>query len=252
MPATETEINVLLEKLEMLLSEVKALSAAIDRIATMLEQAEREYELKLGDVMAEADRLDAEKHGLLSRLNRAEAPGPMPPRAVEPVAPPALVEVASPAIKLPPSLPENPTRKRKRALADFIFNFNDSGPVIEKINALVDDDARDIGEMLELMEWGQIWKERTSWETFDEQRQRLEEWHIALEERRSFLTEKKNRLEENSLWNRRSKSEEDWQSFLDEMLQQRKAENERAAREIEKLEQQWKSGLAERLETNDG
>jgi len=253
--ATETDINLLLAPLEALLKQVRALTTEVERIATTLEQAEREYSQKLDGAIAEADRLEGEKRSLIARLNRAEAPGPLaPPPAderagIEPVPPPPLTDTT---IKLPAPPREKPERQRKRALADFIFNFSDSGSVIEKINALVDDDARDIGEMLELIEWGQIWKERTKWESDSEQFTRLEEWRVALEHRLAFLTEKKSLLENNSLWEERSRSDEEWQSFLDEILQQRKAENERTVIEIGKLEEQWQARREAALEVNNG
>jgi hypothetical protein len=258
MAVSEVQIEVLLETLEMLLKQIQPLRVRVDEIEKGLAQTQREYEQRLSQANAEADRLEAARLSVLARLNREAAPPPAPlPPIIEPTPPAPIVDLESePGLLSPAPPPESPRAKRKRTLLDYIFNFTDTGPVIEKINALVDDDRRDMGEMLELLAWGEIWKARTNWETLDEQWQRLDQWRAALEQRVTYWTNEKKHLEDDQrygLWDRKSElSENQWKDFLDELFRRQEADNARLSNEVAKLEERLRAQQAATLEVNDG
>lgn len=245
MAATEADINALLDTLEALLKQIEPLRRSVHETEKGLEQTQREYDQKLGQANAEADRLEAEKNALKARLNRQNVAPPAPrPPLPEPVAPPAVADIRiEPQLPIPPPPQESLRRKSKRALLDYIFSFTDTGPVIEQIHALVDDDGRDMGEMLELLAWGEIWKTRTRWESIEQQWQRLDEWRVALEQRLAYWTQERRHLADDtrySLWQRRSELvESEWRALLDDLLSRQETDNKRAATEVAALNEQW-------------
>jgi hypothetical protein len=234
---TELRIAELLDVLEKLLQQIEPLRTRTRQMEKELTEVQQEYEAKLGPANAEADRLEATKLSLQARLNREPAPPPPREAITAPTPPPATIETrAEPTMPPPPRPRESLRTARKRALLDFIFNFTDSGPVIEKINAIVDDDRRELGDMLELLTWGEIWKARTDWETLDEQALRLDEWRVALEQRVAYWTEEIKRLEDDPRYSLRSE--------LDDLLRSRERKNELLAKEVADLERQWAEQVA--------
>jgi predicted nucleic acid-binding Zn-ribbon protein len=256
MPVTEAEINELLERLEALLKQIEPLRTRLDTLEKELVQAQREYDEKLGEANAEADRLEAMRISLDARLNRKPLPPPSaPPPGAEPTPPPSTIPIDSDGeiLPLPPPPRESLRGKRKRALLDFIFTFTDSGPVIEKINAIVDDERRELGDMLELLTWGEIWKARTEWETLEAQWQRLDEWRVALEQRLSYWKDEYKRLQDNPVWEQRSElSEQAWQALLDDLLRTQEDENQRVANEVAEMEKEWQAQQIKSNEVNRG
>ena len=257
MAVPEAQITELLETLEALLKQIEPLRQRVDEVEQGLAQTQREYDQKLSQANAEADRLEGAKLSALARLNPMKRPPPLLPQPINlPTPPPPIIEIIQGQGIPPPPPPESPRTKRKRALLDYIFNFTDKGPVIEKINAIVDDDRRELGDMLELLSWGAIWKARTDWETLDEQWQRLDEWRVALEQRVAYWTQESNRLADDqrfSLWQRRSELNEiGWQALLDQMLREQEADNESLASEVVKLEERWRAQQGAALEVNNG
>ena len=254
---TESQIAELLEILEKLLQQIEPLRAQIKQMEKEFTEVQQEYDAKLGQANAEADRLEASRLSLRARLNRKPAPPPVQEPSPPPVPPPATIDTR-PDPTLPPSPPlrrESLRTARKRALLVFIFNFTDSGPAIERINAIVDDDRRELGDMLELLTWGEIWKARTDWETLDEQWLRLDEWRLALEQRVAYWIEENNRLKDDprySLWERRSElGPKAWQSALDDLLRRQERDNELLAKDVASLEQQWQAQQHKSPEVND-
>lgn len=256
MAATEADINLLLETLEALLKKIEPLRRRVDEIEKGQTEAQREYDQKLGQANAEADRLESLKVSMRAPTKGGEVPPPPPP-SIGAIPPPPVFEVNVEPGKGPPPPPRESLRtKRKRTLLDYIFYITDEGPEIEKINALMDDDHHDMGDMLEMLAWGPIWKSRTPWETLDDQRQRLEEWRVVLEERFSYWTQECHRLEEDerySLWKQKSElNENEWQAELDQMLQRQETDNQRLASEVAKLEEQSRAQQAGESEVTNG
>ena len=110
-----------------------------------------------------------------------------------------------------------------------------------------------MGELLELLAWGPIWEARTSWESLDEQWQRLDEWRVALEQRLAYWTQESTRLANHPLWQRRSESSEsEWQSMLEDLLNRQLADNRRVEDEIAELTVEWQAAQAKAAEKNHG
>lgn len=254
---TESQIAELLKTLEKLLQQIEPLRAQIKQMEKEFTEVQQEYDAKLGKANAEADSLHASWISLDARLNRKPAPPPpSEERVTDPVPPPATLDAgAEPAMSPLPPPRESLRTARKRALLDYIFNFTDSGPVIERINAIVDDERRELGDMLELLTWGEIWKARTDWETIDEQWARLDEWRTALEQRVAYWIGENNRLKEDprySLWERRSELDPAaWQAALDDLRRHQEIENERLAAKIASKEQEWQARQNKSPEVND-
>jgi hypothetical protein len=255
MAKTEADVNTLLKKLEALCLQIKTLRENVSETAKGIAQTQQEVDLKLSQAQAEGDRLNSERSALLARLKPEELRGgdPPPEAPVEPVARPVVPDFgAEPRVKLAPVPLESLRRKSKRALVDFLYFF-DPGPVIEQITPLVDDEGREVGEILELLAWGPIWEARTSWESPDLQWQRLDEWRVALEQRLAYWTEERVRVANHSLWQQRSESSEsEWQLMLEQLLSSQLADNQRVAAEIAKLDAQWQEVQAKTAEKNHG
>ncbi|NEO33952.1 MAG: hypothetical protein F6K36_26760 [Symploca sp. SIO3C6] len=249
MSVTQTQIEQLLEALKTLLAQISSLRQQTDEIEKDLAQVQGEYDQKLGSLNAEADRLEALKTSLKNRLAQkkpAVAPEYISNSTTNKVElPPQILETQRDE---PPPPLENPRSKRKRDLADHIEYFiaeSDREPIMQIINAVLANEQQDVGEMLELLSWGEIWTVRAEWETLEEQYARLKSWQEALSERLTYWQNTRHRLEKtpfHGLWQeKRSRSQEDWLAFLDNLAQQQAEGNTRLAHEVEVLEQQWQA-----------
>ncbi len=239
MAPTEPLITELLTSLEALLKQIEPLRKRADEIATGLAQTQREYDLKMSAANAEAERLEALKRSLMQRPDERPKAPTSSSRSLDPI-PPRQIDVIDSGPVIRPLEPprESPRTARKRTLLNHIFYFSDAGQntVIEQINSLLDDEQRDVGDILEMLTWGDIWRARPDWETLEQQQKRLEGWRDALKQRVTYWEKEINRLEQDGfydLWERRSQlTEAEWHSFLDQMLQDQETDNQRLAREV--------------------
>ena len=255
MPISQAQIDELLEQLKHLLAQITPIRQQMATLEKQLAQVQREYDKHLGEHNSEANRLEMLKHSLKARLARKPTPimqEPTTQAVPEAIQPPEVVEIAlSPDEPPPPPPAEEPGMVPKRALANHIYYFLDpsQSAIMQTINALLIDGARGIGEMLELLEWGEIWSARADWEPLEEQYQRLEGWQAALTERWAFWQAEEQRLKGDSryaLWRERdSRSSEEWLALLQGLTEQQKIENERLAQEVAILEQAWQQKQAE-------
>lgn len=256
MAITQTQIDQLLETLKTLLDEIAQLRQQASVLEKELAQAESEYNQRLSHLNAEADRLDALKTSLQSRLAQKKK---QPPVIENPIA--TGVELPDQVIEpqlLPPLPPEDPRIQRKRALADHIEYFladSDRETVMQVINAVLAENRCDMGDMLELLVWGDIWKARAEWETQEEQYTRLQEWQRALEERIVYWQQMCQRWEDDpryGLWQeKRSRSQEEWLALLDDWGQKQAEENTRLSHEVAVLEKRWQAKQTENNEVNN-
>ena len=248
---TQTTVKTLLNTLKALLAEVTALRQESDELGKCLADVQREYEEKFNSLNLENQRLEALKSSLKSRLARKPQYPQQPAKNnddSEIQSPPPTFEKSLP----PPLPPEKSHIRRKRALADHIEYFiSDSNrePMMQILNAVLADDDRDLGHMLELLSWGEIWTARAEWETLEEQYNRLQEWEIALSERleywQQFLNSQQNNSYYGLLQERKTRSSQEWAEFLNELDQQQKEENERLAHEVSILEQELQKKMSE-------
>jgi hypothetical protein len=135
-------------------------------------------------------------------------------------------------------------------LADHIYsclNQEQEEVVMQVVNAILADESKDIGDMLEALAWGGIWKVRTDWESLEDQYSRLTEWRAALEVRLNYWRAEIHRLESESrytLWEVKRQSEAQWQALLADLEQKQAAENALLAHEVAVLEQQLQANTA--------
>jgi hypothetical protein len=235
----EAEIEELLNELKVVLDEITSLRQRAATVEAGLVLVQRDYEKKLHAANAEADRLELLLSSLQARLAGGQPPSPPPDP--QPSPPPALVTNAPEVVADIPSEP--PEAVRKRELVAHIRYFTDDQTVIERLNALLKDPERDVGDLLELLPWGDIWWARAAdWETMADQFARLTTWREALQERLTHWKLEIHRLEEDSryplLVRKEASSVKDWHSYLGELARKQLAENARLAREIEILQEQ--------------
>jgi len=214
-----------------------------------LDQAQQEYDARLAPLNAEAAQLTNRKVLLQARLAQLHTPSPTTeitnpvdsdlPGVIlpEPVLPPSDTPMP------PPTPPADPRLAQKRTLADHIYYFlgNDQEAIMQIINAVLADDGKGMGHMLESLTWGEIWTIRADWESLAEQCNRLKGWQSELENRLSHWKAQVQRLESESRYSPReikSQGEEKWQTFLDELVQKQTVENARLAHEVAILEQE--------------
>jgi hypothetical protein len=243
----EAEIEELLEALKALLDKIAPLRQRAATIEADLVVVQRDYEQKLHAANARADQLELLKHSLLARLVGSDPPSASPaPRSTPP---PAVIadQGAAAAADIPSDPPE---AVRKRELVAHVRYFTDDRAVIERINALLKDPRRDVGDLLELLPWGEIWQVRAAdWETLADQYARLTRWRAALQERLVRWQREVRHLEDDSryplLVRKTASSVEGWQSYLDELARRQQAENIRLAREVEVLQEQLAARVAE-------
>ena len=242
----EAEIQELLDELKVFLDEITSLRQHVATAEAGLVLVQRDYEQKLHAANAEADRLELLLSSLQARLVGRQPPSPPPDP--QPSPPPALVTSAPGAVADIPSEP--PEAVRKRELVAHIRYFTDDQTVIERINALLKDPERDVGDLLELLPWGDIWCARAAdWETTADQLARLTTWRKALQERLTHWKREVHRLEKDTryplLVRKVASSMKDWQSYLDELARKQLAENADLAREIEMLQEQLGTSATE-------
>ena len=225
-----------------------------------LAKVQQDYNQKMSSLHQETDRLETLKNSLKYRLmpNQTSTPPSSPPKQdnkIEVQPPPEVLEDTSP--KPPPISPEESRRQqRKRILADHVEYFiaeSDREPILQLLNAVLHDEKRDLGDMLEQLSWGEIWTLRAEWESGEEQYTRLQEWQQALSERLTYWEGSLRQLETSSayeLWQeKRSRSSQEWLSYLEELAVQQAEENERLAHAVAILEQELQQ---RELEVNDG
>jgi hypothetical protein len=245
MAVTQDQIDDLLGTMEALWRQITPLRQRAVELEAGLTSVQRDYDHEVGQANIKADRLRARKASLQAALARKPPPPPTPPPP-PPRRPPPVKEIKPGAI-LPPPPPEDPRDVRKRALADHIYYFLDSDQeeVIQIIHAVLDDDQRDVGDMLELLPWGEIWKAHADWETLEDQYLRLDQWRSALENRVAYWQRVVRQLEtdprQGLLREMKERSREDWLAFLKKLAGQQEEENERLARQVRVLEEQWQA-----------
>lgn len=259
MTISSQQIDALFATLKALLDQIAPLRVQVGTMEDGMAKAQRDYDRHLGELNREADDLAARKAFLEQRLAAPASPDPVLPVPIDDLAdhagvipPPPLVgpeEESEPDQPAPPAPPEDPRFRRKRVLADHIYYFLESSQdaVMQVINAVLDNEHCDMGDMLELLGWGSIWMARAEWETLENHVTRLDGWRQALEERLAFWHNKLNFLEQDpryALWQAMAAtSGEAWQTFLRDRASEQAAENARLAHEVAVLEAQWQGAM---------
>lgn len=252
MVVTQPQINALLATMKKTLEQIATLRDRVTQLAQEmaeeLNKAQQEYDNRLRSLNAEARQWMSRKATTQMRLEQLQATQRMTEASV--IEEPDVPGVTHPEPKLPnalevPKAPEpplvDPRVTRKRALADHIYYFlgEDQEVVMQHINALLVDEDADIGHMLELLAWGEIWKARPEWESLKDHHERLKGWQPMLEARLAHWKGEVQRLESESryaLWKIKSQGEAQWQAYLGDLVAKQQAENERLAHEVAILE----------------
>jgi hypothetical protein len=249
MTATEDAIQTLISTLKALLERIGPLRRQVAALDTELAALQRDYEQKLAGPNAERDKLMGAQRTLQARLQARSRPAPeVTVQPVVSVAPVAPATTTTPAPDPEPPAPQlDPRLVRKRRLAEHIYELiaaDQEEQVMQRVNPIVVDSSQDIGSILEILEWGTIWELPSRRETSEQQRERLAEWHEALEKRPAYWEGELRRLESDSrrdlLEDKRSLSRADWLAYLDELAREQATENDRLRHEVAVLEEQWK------------
>ena len=103
----------------------------------------------------------------------------------------------------------------------------------------------DIGDMLERLEWGDIWQTKASWEAPEEQIKRLESWRDALQGRLVYWEGKRRELDTHGLleeW--RARDKEEWDAYLDQQAAQQETELIELRQAVDLLRQRLQDRLS--------
>jgi hypothetical protein len=241
--------------------QIRALKDLLDRITPLreeaaqlregLDQVKRDYGPVLGELNRESERLQDLKKALDAQLAGVPEPPPRPEQpldddvAVQP--PPKVPDFGSEEENaMPEPLPvvKDERAERKRDIADHIESMLPIkvwSSVLQDVNAIVADPIRDVGDMLELVPWGDFWTVRPPWETtLEEQLVRLTWWQEVLERRLTYWQDELRNLKKDDhyrLWQRMVQLErEEWLSLLDDLRLQQLAENDELQRQVTVLQ----------------
>jgi len=257
LPITQIEIERMLATLRSLLGEVTSLRQQAIDIQANLNIITHDYDLKLGKLDIEVSQLESRIKQLLALLTRRQH---VPHTVSSQVVQDSLAEVTKvPAGGSQPltPLPESPRTKQKRAVADHIFLFvasDQESIVMRDINALLTDDRRNVGDMLEILNWGAIWTSCASWETPEHQYDRLYGWYSALQERLAYWRDETCQLKEDwryEFWEKKlSMRPEKWEDFLNNLARQQEEHIENLVHRVKVLEQECQKRHIESGENN--
>lgn len=250
---TQATVDELLASLKRLLDEIIQLRRQTGELEAGLAQVQRDYESKLSELNAELAHLEYIKADIVARLTKRtsvrEVTDTTPQPSLQPLPePPPPVAVGTPTTQGMPtmSLNEVPRSTRKRALADHVEYFvaaDEREVIMQVINAVLGDDQRDVGDMLELLEWGPIWSACADWENVEDQYTRLVGWQQVLSERLIYWQNEENRLKHDGgyglLEQRLSRSPQAWEEYLEKTANDQREEIERLAHEVKILERQF-------------
>lgn len=260
---TSQHVTNLLDNLKALLDQITPLRHEIMRLEADMAQVRRDYEQRLGTLNNDFAQLKARERYLRLSL-AAKSPSQDAAESNEALTDPALsqIDASDPEAELEipdVSLPaEDPRMSRKRALADHIEYFisdSDREVVMHTINAVLADEERDMGDMLELLAWGDIWSASAPWETVDDQYTRLESWREELKGRVIYWRDALQRLQSDDLYHLWEKwhtsSDEEWSGYLEELAQQQIENNDKLAHAVSILEEQWQIKQTASEDKND-
>jgi hypothetical protein len=246
MIVTQMQIDDLLANLQLLRDRITFERDQVSNLEKSLAEAQYDYEQHLGVLNADSIKLEARKEFLRISLTRQTVSSSR-------LQPPSLVVPGGELLEAPLPTSVEILRKQKRRLADHIQYFidPDQASVLEIINAVLIDDQRTVGEMLEVLIWGDIWAMRAAWESLEVQYARLTEWHLALEDRLKYWQHEMLRLEVDPRFNlylmRRERGQTGWQEYLNELISWQTEENTRLGSDIADLEQQLEAKQSEGL-----
>jgi hypothetical protein len=239
----QEKVQELLGELETILMMIVPLREEVAELQSQLEMVQGDYDSRLGALNRERAELELEREYLQAKLLNEAPPPPMTPPAK---APPSIV---APAFddEIIESPRRDPRTRRKQELADHLLYFVDDANEAVKLainQALVDPD-KDIGDMLERLEWGDIWQTKASWEAPEEQIKRLESWRDALQGRLVYWEGKRRELDTHGLleeWRERDK--EEWDAYLDRQAAQQETELIELRQAVDLLRQRLQDRLS--------
>lgn len=236
------------ERLDQVLAAIAELLARIERSRTEITTLElelrevgEEYKQHLGDLNARARELDRQISELRSKLAKVILSAVVP--VVRPIIPVAPGEESAPSGRK-----RDPRFERKMALVDHLLLFMDtdqSSSILLRLNAMVNDDSKEVGEMLELIPGNsEIWALQADTETLEEQLIRLQEWQRELEERTLFWQQIVARLSADDYyglllekWARGGS----WFAYLDDLAQQQSRENAEKEIVVQELQAEYEA-----------
>jgi len=259
----QAQIDKLFNQLKTLLEQIAALRLGVEKLEKDLSFVQREYERMVGPYNIEADRLEALRATLRARLEEPQSLIPSPHQQVtqkeeQPSSAPILYSPVS-FLTAPETLPapqptDDPQSKRKRILADHIDYFvapGDRETVMQVVNAVLEDERRDIGDMLELLSWGEIWTSCAAWETPSEQYERLQTWESTLKERLEHWKTRLAYLNDDPrrglLREMNSRKPPEWSAYLDELTENQKEYNKKLRNEIDILENELAKNMIKEI-----
>lgn len=258
MIVTQKDIDALLAAVKGLVVEIQDARAQFAKAqeeiesanAEALDQAKRDYDARLDKLNREADRLTLKiahvRRALASQTTHTYRPD-VDLDVLRVVPPPPVVDRGETAAVPPAPPPADPRRERKRAVADFLYYFMDQAQSEQMavINAVLNNPDRGVGELLELLAWGDgsIWSARYPWESMEDQYARLMAWRGALERRRDAWLDRVERItseQRYALWTIKTHDPAGWPAYLDGLAEDQARDNADRARLLAALEARYR------------
>lgn len=246
---TEADVGALLQRLKVLRQQVAEARAALAPMEANLALAAREYQDEIRPLRREAARVQAQIYDLQDRIRRAEdvrthlsSNQPVEDEAIE-----MRDAEASPIAT--PVQPAGPDTVEKDKLLEHVYRVLDpminpaDAELVGQLQGLCTDNLTRLADVLEQIQWGPIWEEKSSKEALASQYHRLRTWESALVEQLALLNRGAERLRADrryGLWLQREKGPEAWQGFLEQAAVSFRSDIADLQMQLEVLQKQWK------------
>jgi len=256
MSATQVQVDELLAELKTLHAGIQDLRRQMEPLNARLEAVKQDVDRVLGDLLARRSELEG-RYEQLGVLLAAAKPERVPPlessrRQPEARTPPPLIEEPPPGEQEETELPRiDPRVERKRKLANHIvmrIPYDQREKVLAQVNPMVTDPSYDLPDILERVPWGPVWEDKPTWESLDEQLERLQVWHGALQQRHQALEAELKEMEKEAegwLKDKESRTLAQWQAHLEQRSAELAAEVETKRAAVETREDAWRARQAE-------
>lgn len=232
----QTDVNALLIRLQQVLQQINDARAVIAPLETGLVMAYNDYQIAIGQLYRETNRLQIEIDMLRARIRGVGQDTPLPSTT-------DINEVRS-----EPQGMVDPEAVEKDILLEHLFRVLDpmvnseDAEFLANLQGLCNDPATQLVDALEKIPWGIVWTTRDPQEDLAAQYRRLGVWELALARQLNHLELEKKRIRKDSrygLWEQYLRGSASWQQFLQHAAQQQQIYNTELTEELRSLRDEW-------------
>jgi len=233
---TQTDIDVLLSRLQQVLQQINDSRLALAPLGAGLAMAYNAYQTAVGRLFRETNRLQLEIDMLRARIDGMDQVTPLPPTS-------GINEVRS-----EPQGRADPEAVEKDILLEHLFRVldpmvnNEDAEFLANLQGLCNNPTTQLVDALEKIPWGIVWTTRGPQEDVGAQYRRLGVWEQALSRQLNHLEREKERLRKDSrygLWEQYQRGSAAWQEFLEHTAQQQQEYNVELTERLRGLQDEW-------------